>query len=150
LSFDRYPGVTEGVLADQFRNIGMSTSDLLQLLLHHAHLAGVLQESLGAGVAADDALAAGGERDLAPRPPGRARQRYVDEGAAATHRAPAADGVLAGGARVFQRLDRVETPEARSFTVARPVESAERRADRAGLAGVRVDHDPGAGNLAAH
>src|SRR5574341_1672852 len=89
LSFDRYSGVTEAVFADHFRNIGMSTFHVFHLAFHHPHLVRVLEQALGAGVAADDPLPAFGQRHLAPRPALRARQHDVDEGAPAVDRAQA-------------------------------------------------------------
>src|SRR3970282_1853452 len=108
LSFDRYSGVTEGVFADHLCNIGMSTFHILQLGFHHPHFVRVLEQALGAGIAADDPLLALGERHLAPRPALRSGQHDVDEGAPAADRAPLAYGVLVCGALVLERLDGVE------------------------------------------
>src|SRR5512134_724539 len=125
LSFDRYSGVAEGVLADHFRNIGMSTFDFLQLGFHHPHLVRVLEQALGTGIAADDTLLALGERHLAPRPALRTGQHHVDEGAPAAHRAPLAYGVLVGGALVLERLDGFVAAEARRLALAPPIPCAQ-------------------------
>src|SRR5262245_34822727 len=82
----------EGVLANHLGNVRVATLDLLELGFHNAQLGHVLHQALGARVAADDALVAGGERQLAPRPPGRAGQLHVDERPRAVDRAPLAHG----------------------------------------------------------
>src|SRR4029450_11170577 len=118
----------ERVLANHLGHVRVLTLDLLELRLHHAHLVDVLHETLGTRVAADDALPAGGERELAPLAALGARQLDVDEGARAVDRAPLADGRRAGRAGVGQRGDRVEAPEVRRLAPLLPVRRAERRA----------------------
>src|SRR5438552_1666679 len=86
----------EGVLANHLRHVGIVTLDLLELRLDHAHLVDVLDETLGARVAADHALPTRRERQLAPRPALGAGQLHVDERARAVDRAPLADRL--GGA----------------------------------------------------
>lgn len=51
--------------------------------------------------------------------------------------------MLVGSARVFERLDHVVSAKARRSTWLRHVAGAERRADRARLARVRMHHDLG-------
>src|SRR4029450_2967924 len=125
----------ERVLANHLGHVRVLTLDLLELRLHHAHLVDVLHEPLGTRVAADDALPAGGERELAPLAALGARQLDVDEGARAVDRAPLADGLGTGRAGVGQGRDGVEAAEARGLAARAPIAGAERGADRAGLAG---------------
>src|SRR5437899_10226917 len=138
----------ERVLANHLGNVRVLTLDLLQLRLHHAHLVDVLDEPLRTGVVADDALPAGRQGHLAPLAALRARELDVDERPRAVDRAPLADGLDAGRARVSQRRDGVEAPEARRLAALAPVAGAERGADGAGFAGVRVQNDFGVGYLA--
>src|SRR5689334_23361280 len=86
----------ERVLANHLGNVRVLTLDLLELRLDHPHLVDVLDEALRARVAADHALVALGQLQLAPRAALAARQRHVDERARAVDRAPLADGVGAG------------------------------------------------------
>src|SRR5262245_34241670 len=58
----------EGRCANQFSSVWVCILHSLKVFLHHEHLVDVLEQSLRAGVAADHALPAGGERYLAPRP----------------------------------------------------------------------------------
>src|SRR5215813_15112502 len=80
----------ERVLPNHLGNVRVLTLDLLELRLHHAHLVDVLDEPLGARVAADHALPAFGQRQLAPRATLGARQLDVAERARAVDRAPLA------------------------------------------------------------
>src|SRR5581483_7152964 len=57
----------EGVCANQVGHVRKDIFGFLQLGFHHAHFVDVLEQALRAGVAADDALPAFGERHLAPR-----------------------------------------------------------------------------------
>ena len=86
--------------------------------------------------------------NLAPRPSRRPWKLDIDERALAVAGAPAADRVIVGGAAIGQRFDCVEAAEAARLSAAPRIQRAERRADRAGLAGVGVDHDLRVGNLA--
>src|SRR5439155_5728108 len=139
----------ERVLANHLGNVRVLTLDLLELRLHHAHLVDVLHEPLRTRVAADDALPAGGERELAPLAALGVRQLDVDEGARAVDRAPLADGRRAGRAGVGQGRDGVEAAEARSLAARAPIAGAERGPDRAGLAGIGVQYHLGVRHLAA-
>src|SRR5205823_14165825 len=100
--------ISERVLANHLGNVRVLTLDLLELCLHHAHLVDVLDEPLGARIAADDPLPAGRQRQLAPFAALRARQLHVDEGPRAVDRAPLADRLRGRRAGVGQRGDRVE------------------------------------------
>src|SRR2546429_6070693 len=106
-------GSAEGVLANHLGNVRVVTLGLLQLALHDAHLADVLDEALRTRVAADHALEPRGERQLAPRASGGAAELDVDERPRAVDRAPLAHGRRARRARVGERLDRVEATELR-------------------------------------
>src|SRR5499426_2813615 len=123
----------ERVLANHLGNVRVLTLDLLELGLHHPELVGVLDESFGARVAADDPFPAGRQRQLAPLPTLGPGQLDVDERAGAVDRAPLADGRRAGRAGIGQRRDRVEAAEVRRRTALAPVAGAERGPDRAGL-----------------
>src|SRR5262245_18316005 len=140
LNFCRYSGVTEGVFADHFRNIGISTFHFLHLRFHYPHFIGVLEQPLRARVAADDAFPALGERNLAPRPTLGAGQHHIDERAPAGNRAPAARRLLVGSAGVLEGLDGLEAAEPARRTLARPIDGAEGRADSPGFTGLGVDH----------
>src|SRR5262252_8724888 len=106
-------GSAERVLPNQLGNVRVVTFDVLQLRFDLTHLVGVLDEALRTRVAADDTLPAGQQRQLAPCPSGRAGQLDVDERARAVDRAPLADGLSTGRARVGERGDGGETPESR-------------------------------------
>src|SRR5206468_3443135 len=138
----------ERVLPNHLGNVRVLTLDLLELRLHHAHLVDVLDEPLGTRVVADDSLPAGRQRQLAPLAALGARQLDVDERPRAVDRAPLADGLGAGGAGVGQRGDRVEAAEVRGLAALLPLAGAERGADGAGLAGIRVQDYLGVGHLA--
>src|SRR5262245_55926097 len=142
-SLDRSLRDAEGVSADRFSNVGKGTLHILQLALDDAELVHVLDEPLRARVAADDSRPAFADRHLAPRTAGRTRQTHVDERPLAADRTPVADGVLVGRARVAQPGDRVEAAEAARLRLPLPLERAQRRADRARLARVRMDDDLG-------
>src|SRR5262245_47782205 len=105
-------GAAEGGCANHFSSVWVGILDSLEVLLHHQHLVDILEQSLRAGVAADDADPAGGERDFAPRTALAVRHAYVDEGAPAVDRAPVAGRGRIGRARVFERLDHVVAAEA--------------------------------------
>src|SRR5437867_85740 len=139
----------ERVLANHLGNVRVLTLDLLELRLHHAHLVDVLDEPLGARVAADHALPALGQRHLAPRAPLGAGQLDVDERARAVDRAPLADGLGGRGGGVGQGCDRVEAAAARRLALLPPVAGAEGGADGARPARARTDPDLGVGHLAA-
>src|ERR1051326_1333691 len=104
-------GAAERVLPNHLGNVRVVTLGLLELGLHLAQLVHVLDQTLGAGVAADHSLPARRERQLAPRPALGPRQLHVDEGARAVDGAPLADGVGRGGAGVGQGRDVVEAAE---------------------------------------
>src|SRR5262249_5884272 len=59
--------VAEGCRANHFSSVWVGMLHGLEILLHHEHLVHVLEQSLRARVAADHALPAGGNRNLAPR-----------------------------------------------------------------------------------
>src|SRR5262245_14107683 len=120
----------ERVLANHLGHVRVLTFDLLELGLHHPELVGVLDESFGARVAADDALPAGRQRQLAPLATPGPGQLDVDERTRAVDRAPLADGRRAGRTGVSQRRDRVEAAEVRPLTALSPVARAERGAHR--------------------
>src|SRR5687768_16837389 len=88
---DGVAGPAERVLPNHFGNVRVLTLDLLELRLHHPHLVDVLDEPLRAGVTADHALPALGQRQLAPRPALGARELDIDERPRAVDRAPLAD-----------------------------------------------------------
>src|SRR5262245_17651051 len=96
-------GSAERVLPNPLGNVRVVTLDVLQLGLHLPHLVDVLDQSLWARVAADHALPARRQRQLAPLPSGRARELDVDERARAVDRAPLADGFGRRRARVGER-----------------------------------------------
>src|SRR5262245_51876296 len=83
-------GGAERVLPNHLGNVRILTLDLLELGLHLAQLVGVLDQTLRARVAADDALPARCERQLAPRAAAGIRELHVDERARAVDRAPLA------------------------------------------------------------
>src|SRR4051812_8254176 len=140
----------ECVLPNHFGNVRVLTLDLLELCLDHPHLVHVLDEALGTRVAADHALVTFRQWELAPRAALAARKLDVDERPRTVDRAPLADGLGAGRAGVLQPGDRGEAEERRGLAVAlAPVACAQRCADRAGLAGVRMQHDLGLRHLAA-
>src|SRR5712671_3872284 len=87
---DRDFGGAESFVPNHFSHVGISMPALLDSSLHHPQFAGVLNESLGTGIAADHALEPLPHRHLAPRPALGVGQRYVDEGAFAGATAPAA------------------------------------------------------------
>src|SRR5262245_26167926 len=134
-------GAAERVLPNHLGNVRVVTLDLLELRLDDAQLVGVLDEPLGARVAADHALPAGQERQLAPGSAGRARDLDIDERARAVDRAPLADGRGAGRRLVDERLDGIEAAKPGGRAGPAPVGRAQRRADRAGFAGVRMQND---------
>src|SRR3989441_169240 len=138
----------ERVLPNHLGNVRVLTLDLLELRLHHAHLVDVLDEPLGARVAADHPLPARRQRQLAPLAALGARQLDVDERPRAVDRAPLADGLGAGRAVVGERGDRVEAAEVRGLAALLPVAAAEGAAVGARLAGVRVQDHLGLGPLA--
>src|SRR5262249_56931730 len=78
----------ERVLANHLGNVRVLTLDLLELRLHHAHLVDVLDEPLGTRVAADHALPARRQRQLAPLPPPGALQLRVCERPSSVDRSP--------------------------------------------------------------
>src|SRR5882672_1757878 len=87
-------GAAEGGFANHFRSIWVCIPGALHIFLYDPHFVGVFQQSLRTGVAADDALPAGAERNLAPRAALAIRQTHVDERALAAHGAPGARCVL--------------------------------------------------------
>src|SRR5262249_56031798 len=95
-------GSAERVLPNQLGNVRVVTLDVLQPGFHLAHLVDVLDQSLGTGVAADHALPAWDERDLAPLATFGPRKLHVDERAGAVARAPLAAGLGARRARLGQ------------------------------------------------
>src|SRR5215510_2537478 len=105
-------GAAEGCRANHFSSVWVGILHGLKVLLHHEHLVDVLEQSLRAGIAADHALPAGGERYLAPRAAFAVGQAHVDERSLAVDRAPLARRVLIGRARVLERLDHVVAAEA--------------------------------------
>src|SRR5262245_39542703 len=105
-------GSTEGLRSNHLANVWIDTPTLLHLRLHDLHLVDVLQQSLGAGIAADDALPAFLERNLAPRSALGAGDQHVDESPLAVDGTPAADRVCTGRAAIFERFDLLETSEA--------------------------------------
>src|SRR5690606_33436579 len=128
------PCPPEGLRSNHFAKIGKFTALLLHLGFHRPHLVCVLHQALGAGVAADDALPALLERYLAPRASFGVVKFHVDESAFTVHGAPAADGVLAGGAAVFERFNQVETAEAARSTIGVRIDGTKRRANGTRLA----------------
>src|SRR5258708_1701013 len=88
-SSDRGLDCAEGLGPNHLSNVGVSMPALLDCSLHHPQFTGVLNEALGARVAADDALEPLPDRHLAPRPALGVRQGDVDEGALAGATAPA-------------------------------------------------------------
>src|SRR5262245_350520 len=143
------PGA-EGCRANHFSSVWVGILHGLEVLLHHQHLVDVLEQSLRAGVAADYALPAGGNRYFAPGAALAVGQAYVDERALAVDRAPLARRVLVGRARVLERLDDIVAAEACGRTGLQPVAGAQRRTDGTRLAGMRVHHDLGVGHLRAN
>src|SRR5438128_6801689 len=143
------PAPAERVLPNHVGNVRILTLDLLELRLHHAHLVGVFHQPLGAGIAADDALPPGGQRHLAPGPPLRPGELDVDEGARAVDRAPLADGLGLGRARVGQRLAGVEAAELARRPALPERSRAEGGPDGPRLARVRLQDPAGAGHLLA-
>src|SRR5882724_9216950 len=111
-SSDRDFGGAESFVPNHFSHVGISMSALLDSSLHHPQFAGIFDEALGAGIAADNTLEALPHRYLAPWPALGVGQDYVDEGAFAGATAPAAGRVFVGGAAIGQLLDGVETAEA--------------------------------------
>ena len=141
-------GAAEGGFANHFSSVGVGIPGALHIFLHDPHLVGVFQQSLRTGVAADHALPAGAERHLAPRAALAFRQAHIDERALAAHRAPGARRVLIRRARVLERLDHVVAAKARRRAcLQREVSGAQRRADRARLAGIGMHHDLGVGHF---
>src|SRR5215468_12464295 len=140
----------ERVLPNHLGHVRVLTLDLLELRLHHAHLVDVLDETLGARVAADHALPARRQRQLAPLAALGARQLDVDERPRAVDRTPLADGLRTRRAVVGQPGDRVEAAEVRGLAALLPVGRAERGADGPGLAGVGVQDHLGIRHLAAN
>src|SRR5574341_2012285 len=94
----------EGVLSNHLSSVWVGILDRLHALLHDPHLVRVLEQPLGARVAADHALPARLERHLAPLAALAVGQAHVDEGALAVDRAPLARRVLARRAGVLERL----------------------------------------------
>src|SRR5262245_32111249 len=72
-------GSSESLRSNHLANVGMDTPTLLHCGFHRLHLVDVLQQSLGAGIAADDTCPAFLERHLAPRPAPGAGNQHVDE-----------------------------------------------------------------------
>src|SRR5262245_17278325 len=126
-------GSPEGLRSNHLANIGIDTPTLLHFCFHHLHLVDVLQQSLGAGIAADDAFPAFLEGNLAPRSAFAAGNQHVDECPLAVDGTPPADRVHTGRAAVFERLDLIEASEAAWTSRIGGVERAQRRADGAGL-----------------
>src|SRR5262245_39426583 len=126
----------------------MGTLRLLEPGFHQSHFVDVLEQTFWAGIAGDDAFPPWLRRNLAPWPTLRSREFYVDEGALAVATAPPADRILAGRAAIGKRFYGIEAAESRGLAVAPSIQGAQRRADRAGFAAVRVDHDLRVGNLA--
>src|SRR5215475_9422285 len=129
-------GAAERVRPNHLGNVRVLTLDLLELRLHLAQLVDVLDQALGTGVAADHALPALGQRQLAPRPTRRAGELDVDERARAVDRAPLAHRLRRGGAVVDEGLHRLEAAEARDAAALAPVHRAEGGADGSRLARV--------------
>src|SRR2546430_15037237 len=140
----------EPVLPNHFGNVRVLTLDLLELGLHHPHLVDVLDEALGTRVAADDALVALRQLQLAPRAALAAGERHVDEGAGAVDRTPLADRLGAGRGRVGEAGDGGEAAEARGRAGLAPVGRAPRSADGPGPARAPMQHDLGSRHLAAN
>src|SRR5689334_19207385 len=57
----------EGCCANQFSGVWVGILHGLEVLLHHEHLVDIFEQPFRAGVAADHALPAEGERHFAPR-----------------------------------------------------------------------------------
>src|SRR5688572_12243029 len=110
-------GPAERVLANHFGNVRVLTLDLLELRLDHAHLVDVLDEALRARVAADHALVAFRQGQLAPRAALATRKLDVDERPRAVDGAPLADRLRAGRAGVLQPGDGGEAQERRGLAV---------------------------------
>src|SRR5450432_477032 len=73
--FDR----PEGFGANHLSDVRIGMFDFLNPGFHHPHFADILDEPLGTGIAADNALEALPDRDLAPWPPLGFGERHVDE-----------------------------------------------------------------------
>src|SRR5262245_11910326 len=141
-------GSPEGLRSNHLANIGMDTPTLLHFGFHHLHLVDILQQSLGAGIAANDAFPAFLEGNLAPRSALAARNQDIDECPFAIDGTPPADRVETGRAAVFEPLDPVEADEAAWTSGIGGVKRAQRSADVAGLAAVGMDQDFGIRHLA--
>src|SRR5262249_49627468 len=111
----------EGRRANHVSSVWVGILDRLEVLLHHQPLVDALAEPLRAGVAADHALPAGGERHFAPRAALAVGQPDVDEGPLAVDRAPFARRVRVRRARVLERLDHVVAAKARRRAALQPV-----------------------------
>src|ERR687887_2684199 len=94
-------GATKGVFSNHLSSVWVGIFHALHALLHYAHLVDILEQAFRARVATDHALPARGKRHLAPGPAFRLGHAHIDERALATHRAPAAGGVLVRRARVL-------------------------------------------------
>src|SRR5260370_16507987 len=125
------PGAAERVLPNHLGNVRVVTLGLLELRLHLAQLVHVLDQTLPPRLSPDHPLPARGQRQLAPRPALGPGQGHVDEGTRAVDRAPLADGVRGGGARIGQRRERTQAPGPAPPAAPRPapVGRAEGRAE---------------------
>ena len=117
-SFDRESGGLEGVVSNNFGNVWKNTFGFLELGFDDAHFVDVFEQSLGAGVAADDTLPSLLERYLAPCTSLAARELYIDERSTAIALAPAAHRVLVRRAAIVEVFDGVVTPESGSIGTA--------------------------------
>src|SRR4051794_31021539 len=109
---DRDFGGAESLVPNHFSDVGISMPALLDFCLYHPQFAGVFNETLGTGVAADNALESLPHRHLAPWPAFAVGHRHIDEGALAGDAAPMAGGAFIGGGRIGQGFDGLETAEA--------------------------------------
>src|SRR4051812_27667948 len=93
---DRDFGGAESLVPNHFSHVWINMPALLDLCLHHAQFAGVLDQALWAGIAADHPLKTLADRHLAPWPAFAVGQGDVDECAFAGDTAPAASRMLVG------------------------------------------------------
>src|SRR3954469_17146730 len=78
-SSERDFGGAESLGPNHLSHVGISMPALLDFRLHHAQFAGILDQALRAGIAADHALESFAYRHLAPWPALGVRQSDVDE-----------------------------------------------------------------------
>ncbi len=126
--------VAEGLLRLVVDEVGELLGDLLPVGDERDHRRLALDRALLAGEAGDVAA----RRAVGPR--------RVDEGALAVVRAEVADRLFVVLGRVIEVDGRLETDERRRAAALDHAQRLERGAQRAGLAGVGVDEDLGAGD----